>query len=245
MEDVCDTRLDLGIGLSEFVPKTAKRDHDGKNKRVFFLDLSIPLHSSDHAIEGSGSGSGSGSSSLQVNCNDDKEASKDSVTSEDADRNYGRKKLRLSKEQIILLEDTFKRHTTLNMVDKQTLAVRLNLKPRQVEVWFQNRRARMKLKQTGMDYEFLKKHCERLSEENRRLNKELVELQSAVKMEQAPATPPFFIRIPKAAAATLAICPSCEKIGKNRGGGNEAAAAAVMEVVHKPKQKHDGLELMI
>ncbi|XP_022886874.1 homeobox-leucine zipper protein HAT22-like [Olea europaea var. sylvestris] len=239
-EDVCNTRLDLGIGLSDFVPK---RDRERKNKSVFCLDLSVPLHSSDHAIEGSGSGSGS--SNLKVDYEDDKEASKDTVSNEYEDTNYGRKKLRLSKEQIILLEDTFKRHTTLNMVQKQTLSVRLNLKPRQVEVWFQNRRARMKLKQTEMDYEFLKKHCERLNEENRRLNKELVELQSAVKVEQTPPKPPFVIQIPKTAIATLTICPSCEKIGKNRGGGKEEAAADVMEVVHIPKQKHNGLKLMI
>ncbi|CAI9787462.1 unnamed protein product [Fraxinus pennsylvanica] len=221
-DELCNTTLDLGIGLKKFVPQ---RDHDRKNKHVFFLDLSIPLHSSDHAIEGSGSGSGSdsgsGSSSLKVNFEDHKQASKDSVSNGckgDEDRNYGRKKLRLSKEQITLLEDTFKQHTTLNTVQKQTLAERLNLKPRQVEVWFQNRRARTKLKQTEVDCEFLKKHFERLSEENRRLNKELVELQSAVKMEHPPQTPPpFFIQIPKA-AATLTMCQSCEKVGKSRGG---------------------------
>ncbi|KAL2465785.1 Homeobox-leucine zipper protein HAT22 [Abeliophyllum distichum] len=221
-DEVCNTTLDLGIGLSEFVPK---RDHDRKNKRVFFLDLSIPLdHATvnfDHKIDSSGSGSGS--TSLKVNCEDKKQASKDSVfngSEEEEDRNYeknySRKKLRLSKEQTILLEDTFKQHTTLNTVQKQTLAAKLNLKPRQVEVWFQNRRARTKLKQTEMDCEFLKKNCERLSQENRRLNKELGELQSAMKMEQPPPTPPFFIQIPKA-AATLTMCPSCEKIG---GGGS-------------------------
>lgn len=115
-DEVCNTTLDLGIGLNKFMPK---RDHDRKNKRLFFLDLSIPLHSSNHAIEGSGSGFGSGSSSLKVNFEDDKQASKDSVSNgskEDEDRNYGRKKLRLSKEQIFLLEDTFKQHTTLNTV---------------------------------------------------------------------------------------------------------------------------------
>ncbi|KAJ7962008.1 Homeobox associated leucine zipper protein [Quillaja saponaria] len=68
-----------------------------------------------------------------------------------------RKKLRLSKEQALVLEETFKEHNTLNPKQKQALAKMLNLRPRQVEVWFQNRRARTKLKQTEVDCEYLKR----------------------------------------------------------------------------------------
>ncbi|KAF3580733.1 hypothetical protein DY000_02035999 [Brassica cretica] len=53
-----------------------------------------------------------------------------------------RKKLRLSKEQALVLEETFKEHSTLNPKQKLALAKQLNLRTRQVEVWFQNRRAR-------------------------------------------------------------------------------------------------------
>ncbi|KGN65506.1 homeobox-leucine zipper protein HOX18 [Cucumis sativus] len=116
-----------------------------------------------------------------------------------------RKKLRLSKEQSTLLEESFKLHTTLNPAQKQALAQQLNLKTRQVEVWFQNRRARTKLKQTEVDCEFLKKCCERLNEENRRLKKELNELRS-LKLGASQ----LYIQLPK--AATLTICPSCDKI---------------------------------
>ncbi|XP_028109134.1 homeobox-leucine zipper protein HAT9-like [Camellia sinensis] len=116
----------------------------------------------------------------------------------------GRKKLRLNKDQSALLEESFKLHSTLNPKQKQELARRLNLRPRQVEVWFQNRRARTKLKQTEVDCELLKKCCENLTDENRRLQKELQELK-ALKLPQ-----PFYMQLP---AATLSMCPSCERIG--------------------------------
>ncbi|KAI4376839.1 hypothetical protein MLD38_014553 [Melastoma candidum] len=88
------------------------------------------------------------------------------------------KKLRLSKEQTTLLEESFNLHNTLTPAQKQSLAHQLKLKPRQVEVWFQNRRARSKLKQMEVDRAFLKKCCDSLREENRGLKKELQELRS-------------------------------------------------------------------
>ncbi|KAF8377689.1 hypothetical protein HHK36_031073 [Tetracentron sinense] len=101
-----------------------------------------------------------------------------SRVSDEDDEGSARKKLRLTKEQSVLLEDSFKEHSTLNPKQKQALAKQLNLRPRQVEVWFQNRRARTKLKQTEVDCEFLKKCCETLTNENRRLQKELQELKA-------------------------------------------------------------------
>nr|AAP54869.2 Homeobox domain containing protein [Oryza sativa Japonica Group] len=55
--------------------------------------------------------------------------------SDDEDSDDGsRKKLRLSKDQAAVLEDTFNKHNTLNPKQKAALARQLNLKPRQVEV---------------------------------------------------------------------------------------------------------------
>lgn len=124
------------------------------------------------------------------------------VSNED-DEASPRKKLRLTKEQSAILEDNFKEHATLNPKQKQDLARKLNLRPRQVEVWFQNRRARTKLKQTEVDCELLKKYCETLTEENSRLQKELQELKSL------KLAAPFYMQLP---AATLSMCPSCERI---------------------------------
>lgn len=129
------------------------------------------------------------------------------VEEEDDDGSVnGRKKLRLTKAQSALLEEAFKHHSTLNPKQKQELARELKLRPRQVEVWFQNRRARTKLKQTEVDCEYLKKCCEALKEENSRLHKELQELK-ALKLSTHQ---PLYMQLP---AATLTMCPSCERIG--------------------------------
>nr|GEW10240.1 hypothetical protein [Tanacetum cinerariifolium] len=93
-----------------------------------------------------------------------------------------RKKLKLTTEQITLLEDIFKIHSTLNTI----------------EVWFQNRRARTKLKKIEQECALFKKCCETLSEENRRLKKDLREARCSSKLDhhqQLKQLPPsFYIR---------------------------------------------------
>lgn len=148
--------------------------------------------------------------------------------SDDEENGSTRKKLRLSKEQSAFLEESFKEHHTLNPKQKLALAKQLNLRPRQVEVWFQNRRARTKLKQTEVDCEYLKRCCETLTEENRRLQKELQELR-ALKTSQ-----PFFMQLP---ATTLTMCPSCERVAPtSTSSANTALAPATptASVVVKP-----------
>nr|GMC67998.1 homeobox-leucine zipper protein HAT22-like [Ipomoea batatas] len=144
------------------------------------------------------------------------------ISDEDDDGGNGRKKLRLTKAQSALLEESFKQHSTLNPKQKQDLARELSLRPRQVEVWFQNRRARTKLKQTEVDCEFLKKCCETLTDENRRLQKEVQELK-ALKLAQ-----PFYMQLP---AATLTMCPSCERIG---GAAVETSNKSPFTMAPKP-----------
>ncbi|XP_059630274.1 homeobox-leucine zipper protein HAT22-like [Cornus florida] len=133
---------------------------------------------------------------------------------QDDQEGCARKKLRLTKEQSNILEDGFKKHSSLNHKQKQALAKNLNLRPRQVEVWFQNRRARTKLKQTEVDCELLKKCCEALTDENRRLQKELQELR------RLKLSVPCYMQLP---AAMLTMCPQCERIGGGGGGGENSS----------------------
>ncbi|XP_043697734.1 homeobox-leucine zipper protein HAT4-like [Telopea speciosissima] len=138
--------------------------------------------------------------------------------SDEEDGDTSRKKLRLSKDQSAILEESFKEHNTLNPKQKLALAKQLNLRARQVEVWFQNRRARTKLKQTEVDCEFLKRCCENLTEENRRLQKEVQELR-ALKL-----SPQFYMHMTP--PTTLTMCPSCERVAVSSTSSASASAAA-------------------
>ncbi|TKY74938.1 Homeobox-leucine zipper protein HOX19 [Spatholobus suberectus] len=149
----------------------------------------------------------------------------------DVDENgYPKKKLRLTKEQSAVLEDSFKEHATLSPKQKQELSKKLNLRARQVEVWFQNRRARTKLKQTEVDCELLKKCCETLTEENKMLQKELQELKS-----MKTTLGPFYMQLP---VASLTICPSCERICGGSGASNNGSSPATALLVGPKAHQH-------
>ncbi|KAF5456427.1 hypothetical protein F2P56_025915 [Juglans regia] len=218
MEDdgACNTRLQLRLGLGEHAPRNERHDDDHKaEKSLVCLGLTFALRPEEEGAIDVDHKAADRSSTLKNIDRDDEEE----YPNKENDSNYnhnkmikleagGRRKLRLTKEQSILLEDSFKLHSTLNPAQKQILAEQSNLKPRQVEVWFQNKRARTKLKQTEVDHEFLKKWCGSLGDENRRLKKELEELRS-LKLVGSGVPSPSYIQLQK--AATLRICPSCEK----------------------------------
>ncbi|KAK4393509.1 Homeobox-leucine zipper protein HAT22 [Sesamum angolense] len=250
-DDLCNTGLVLGLGFSSTGEKSKKPAAAHRPDKIFEPSLTLSLSgepydlqvkkidsdnnkgglSCDHQSVDLYRQDSAASSFSNVSVKREREIGSEEVeiervssrvSDEDEDGPNGRKKLRLSKAQSALLEESFKQHSTLNPKQKQDLALELNLRPRQVEVWFQNRRARTKLKQTEVDCEILKKCCESLTEENRRLQKELQELK-ALKLTQ-----PLYMQLP---AATLTMCPSCERIGGGGGGGvpeNSAKSPYVM-----------------
>lgn len=100
------------------------------------------------------------------------------------------KKRRLSVDQVKALEKNFEVENKLEPERKVKLAQELGLQPRQVAVWFQNRRARWKTKQLERDYGVLKANYDALKHnydslhvENQALQKEIKELKSKVKGE--------------------------------------------------------------
>ncbi|XP_020584234.1 homeobox-leucine zipper protein HOX12-like isoform X2 [Phalaenopsis equestris] len=70
---------------------------------------------------------------------------------------YGQgKKRRLSEEQVRFLEMNFDKERKLESCRKVNLATEIGLDPKQVAIWFQNRRARWKSKQIEEEYTHLR-----------------------------------------------------------------------------------------
>ncbi|KAF8399267.1 hypothetical protein HHK36_015132 [Tetracentron sinense] len=96
------------------------------------------------------------------------------------DEQLPEKKRRLTPEQVHHLEKSFETENKLEPERKTQLANKLGLQPRQVAVWFQNRRARWKTKQLERDYDLLKSSYESLLSDYDSMIKEKEKLKSEV-----------------------------------------------------------------
>lgn len=87
-------------------------------------------------------------------------------------KNKNKNKKRFSNEQIKALESMFESESKLEPRKKLQLARELGLQPRQIAIWFQNRRARWKSKQIERDYNILRANYDALEFRFESLKKE-------------------------------------------------------------------------
>ncbi|XP_019430153.1 PREDICTED: putative homeobox-leucine zipper protein ATHB-51 [Lupinus angustifolius] len=97
------------------------------------------------------------------------------------------KKKRLTNDQLDSLESSFQKEIKLDPEKKMKLSKELGLQPRQIAVWFQNRRARWKTKQLENLYDSLKQEFDVISKEKQKLQEEVVKLKAMLR-DQASRT---------------------------------------------------------
>lgn len=83
------------------------------------------------------------------------------------------KKKRLTSEQLETLESSFQKEIKLDPQRKMKLSKELGLQPRQIAVWFQNRRSRWKTKNLEQLYDLLKHQFDVVSKEKQQLQDEV------------------------------------------------------------------------
>ncbi|XP_056856632.1 homeobox-leucine zipper protein ATHB-40 isoform X2 [Raphanus sativus] len=102
--------------------------------------------------------------------------SKGAVATGDVSNCFFRKR-KLTDEQVNMLEMSFGDEHKLESERKDRLAAELGLDPRQVAVWFQNRRARWKNKRLEEEYNKLKNSHDNVLGDKCRLESELLQLK--------------------------------------------------------------------
>jgi homeobox-leucine zipper protein len=118
----------------------------------------------------------------------------------------GEKKRRLAMEQVRGLERTFETDNKLDPERKARIARDLGLQPRQVAVWFQNRRARSKTKQLERDFAALRARHDALrrdkdalaAEVRNRCHASLVPIRSVVSISR---------RVSQLVTHVIGVCP--------------------------------------
>ncbi|CDP00303.1 unnamed protein product [Coffea canephora] len=152
---------------ANFMLQTSHHDQDHHDSQQPPTSLSTPILSSCAPQDFHGVASLLGKRSMSFSGVDvcDQENHGEDDLSDDGSQ-MGEKKRRLNMEQVKTLEKNFELGNKLEPERKMQLARALGLQPRQIAIWFQNRRARWKTKQLEKDYEVLKRQFEAIKAEN-------------------------------------------------------------------------------
>lgn len=93
-------------------------------------------------------------------------------------------KKRLNQEQVRLLERSFATHKKLEPELKQKLAKQLGVPPRQVAIWYQNKRARWRTQSLEVEYSTVQVKLENALAEKRRLERDVKQLSEELRKAQ-------------------------------------------------------------
>lgn len=132
----------------------------------------------------------------------------------DASLNQPGKKRRLTVDQVQFLEKNFEVENKLEPERKAQLAKELGLQPRQVAIWFQNRRARFKNKQLEKEYDSLKVSFDKLKADHDNLLKENGSLKNEVNKFNMISMPHLsnLLTLLTEKIVNVLIFPLCEQI---------------------------------
>ncbi|KAG6472642.1 homeobox-leucine zipper protein HOX4-like [Zingiber officinale] len=167
----------------------------------------------------------------------------DEAAATGAEVGLGEKKRRLSVEQVRALEKSFEVENKLESERKLSLAEELGLQPRQVAVWFQNRRARSKTKQLERDYaalsagyDALRLDYDALSRDKEALVAQIEEMKAKLGREESASFVSSGPVASKAAAVAAASeeDPAPELIYKDAGSSDSSVSSDVLNGANSP-----------
>ncbi|KAL5738154.1 hypothetical protein ACOSP7_030915 [Xanthoceras sorbifolium] len=99
-------------------------------------------------------------------------------------RSQKQSKKRLNQDQVRLLERSFSAHKKLEPELKQKLAKQLGVPPRQVAIWYQNKRARWRTQSLEVEYSTVQVKLENALAEKRRLERDVKQLREELRKTQ-------------------------------------------------------------